>query len=124
MNDANEFGGEPAPANGFHYRERRAQGEWDGSAHPRNGHAKNGSARTNGRARQQHVAKAIDGWFVVEMLLPRLRWVFLAGVVMACLGWAAGMLATKKTYTATAQLMRYEPMASGDFFKPQPISQD
>ncbi len=75
-------------------------------------------------AGQTPAAAPFDAWCLVEILLRRWYWMLLSGCILASLGGAAGWFCWKKTYSAVAQLMRYEPMATGDFLKPQPITQD
>lgn len=122
MNEANDFGS--GPSEGDNVRNT------NGHSHPpgRNGfsHSTNGQmAKYDLRNGRQAASKPpVDGWFVAEILLARWKLPLFTGLILAALGWAGGMLAWKKTYTATAQLLRFEPMATGDFFKPQPISSD
>jgi protein involved in polysaccharide export with SLBB domain/capsular polysaccharide biosynthesis protein len=123
MSDANEFGSESSM--GDRPRRKRAREDQNGFAHNGNGngHSRH-SSKSQTRNGHQPASKPIDGWFVAELLLGRWRWMVLSGCLLAALGCCAGMLAWKRTYTATAQLLRFEPMATGDFFKPQPISSD
>ncbi len=80
--------------------------------------------QTEPRARREPAAVPFDPWCLVEILAHRWRMLILGGCAFALLGGVAGTLAWKKSFTAVAQLMRYEPIASGDFFKPQPLTPD
>jgi protein involved in polysaccharide export with SLBB domain/capsular polysaccharide biosynthesis protein len=80
--------------------------------------------KTKSRNGQESAPKTIDAWCIAELLLERWPWLAVSACLLAILGLAAGLLGWTKTWTATAQLMRYEPMATGDFFKPAPMSQD
>src|SRR5581483_418073 len=76
------------------------------------------------RARREPAPASFDPWCLAEMLVQRWRWLVLGACAVAVLAMAAGLFAWKKSYTAVAQLMRYEPIATGDFFKPQTLTPD
>lgn len=80
--------------------------------------------KTKSRAGQESAPKTIDAWCIAEIVLERWPWLVISAIVLAALGLAAGMLGWTKTCTATAQLMRFEPIATGDYFKPTSLSQD
>jgi protein involved in polysaccharide export with SLBB domain/capsular polysaccharide biosynthesis protein len=120
MNDATDLNEEFSPADQPPGAER---GERNGSAHHANGRS-HSPAKYDPRNRREPAAKPVDAWFVLEMVLPRWHWLVVSCLILAFVGWSAGMLKWKRTYTATAQLLRFEPMAGGDFIKPQPLSSD
>src|SRR5579872_2818793 len=76
------------------------------------------------RTRREPTPAPIDAWCLAEIVIHRWRWLVLGGCLMALAGLAGSLAVWKKTYMAVAQLRRYEPMAVGDFFKPQPLTAD
>jgi polysaccharide export outer membrane protein len=69
-------------------------------------------------------APAIDAWTFSDLLFQRWHWLVAGCLIMAGLAAAAGMVVWKSSRTAVAELMRYQPMGMGDFFKPQEITPD
>jgi protein involved in polysaccharide export with SLBB domain/capsular polysaccharide biosynthesis protein len=63
-----------------------------------------------------------DGWALLDSLLPRWYWLLIAGVAAAIVGaWVATSFWTR-TYTASAQIVRYDAPVATDSFKPQALS--
>ncbi len=96
---------------------------WHGHAHSETGRMSE-RPQSETRARREPAPVPFDPLCLVEILLQRWRWLLLGGCAFAFLGMIAGLICWKQSYTAVALLMRYEPMASGDFFKPQPLTPD
>ncbi|MDB6066366.1 MAG: Polysaccharide export protein [Pedosphaera sp.] len=76
------------------------------------------------RAGREQIPPFEPWWWVTEILLQRWRWLALGGSLLAILALLGGMVVWKRSYLAVAQLLRYEPMVSGDYFKPPPITAD
>jgi polysaccharide biosynthesis/export protein len=70
------------------------------------------------------VAASIDAWTFTDLLFQRLSWLVAGGLIMGGLAAAAGMFVWKSSHTAVAELMRYQPMGMGDFFKPPEVTPD
>ncbi|HZV35169.1 MAG TPA: polysaccharide biosynthesis/export family protein [Verrucomicrobiae bacterium] len=124
VNDANDFGSGPSAGDNVRNTNGHSRGGRNGSSHSANGQMNHVAKYDPRNGRHPASKPPIDAWFVMEILLSRWKRVVYTGLILAALGWVVGMLAWKKTYTATAQMLRFEPMAQGDFFKPQPISSD
>ncbi len=95
-----------------------------------NGQARPKTARmseqpqSKSRARREPAPSTIDAWCFLEIILKRWRWLAVSACLMALLALVGGLAGWKKTCMATAQLLRYEPIAVGDFFKPAQLTQD
>ena len=76
------------------------------------------------RTRPAAAPKSETGWQIAEVLLRRWRWAVLGGCLCAALGLAGGLKIFTRTCTAVALLLRYEPLATGDFLKPPQLSDD
>ncbi|HVV70038.1 MAG TPA: hypothetical protein VHI52_00675, partial [Verrucomicrobiae bacterium] len=63
-------------------------------------------------------------WSALELLFARWHWLVLGmligGAAFYCLAWYF----IRPKFTASAQLLRYEPMGRSDYFKTTPISSD
>ncbi len=89
------------------------------------------SARTNGEQEreereffaQRRRPMLFSPWPFVEMLIRSWHWLALGGVVLAGLGFVAGMELWQTRYTANAHLLRFETPNNSDYFKPRPISE-
>ncbi len=66
----------------------------------------------------------VDAWTFMDILLEHWRWLALGAVCMAALAGLSGAMLWKTSRTAVAQMMRYEPMGMGDFFKPPQLTPD
>lgn len=68
-----------------------------------------------------HGKSTITAWTVVDLLLQRWYWLILGAIICGAGLYAAGWKVVKPKFTATAQLLRYEPSTS-EFFKTTPMS--
>jgi protein involved in polysaccharide export with SLBB domain/capsular polysaccharide biosynthesis protein len=124
MNDRNNLetlaGERPYESNG------NGHNGWNHHTHAENGRMKDRptAGSSPGHSHPPAGPAPINAWCVAEILMHRWYWLLLSGCALAGLAAAAGLWHWKKTYTAVAQLMRYEPIATGDFLKPQPVTQD
>lgn len=123
MNDDNQLNAELLPP-GPYEPARRLR---------RNGHshlAYSGSDVMNERQpRESRPAREpapaiIDPLSFVEMLMQRWRWLVLGGCLMAAVAALGGMILWRSSCTAVAQLIRYEPIGVGDFFKAPLLTPD
>ena len=123
MNDTRKLNMELLPVE----RHGAAEPVWrhggNGQAHPKTARMSE-QPQSKSRARREPAAPAIDAWCFLEIILKRWRWLALSACLTALLALAGGLVGWKKTCMATAQLLRYEPMAVGDFFKPAQLTQD
>ena len=63
-----------------------------------------------------------DAWAVFDFWLRRWRWLAIWTVVLAVAGAGLARLVWGRSYTATAQLIHYEPSAIDDTFHPRALS--
>ena len=123
MNDTNNFDLDLLSRECSGTSESAGRNGWHQHTHSETGRMSE-RPQTEPRTGREPAAVPFDPWCFVEILAHRWRWLILGGCVFAALGAAAGVMAWKTSYTAVAQLIRYEPMASGDFFKPQALTPD
>jgi len=64
-------------------------------------------------------ANSFDPWPWVEVCLRRSHWMILAAVLLAAAGAYVGWERWHANYTATVQLIRFEPQNTSEFFKPR-----
>ncbi|HYG24099.1 MAG TPA: polysaccharide biosynthesis/export family protein [Verrucomicrobiae bacterium] len=82
-----------------------------------NGNTAPGNARTNGHAHRngQAVQGGFDVWTVADILTHRWHWLVIGGILGAAAFFALGWVyLIKPKFTATVQLLRYEPPGGSD----------
>ena len=84
----------------------------------------NKKSQVGTRPRKEPAPAAFDAWCLLEMLLQRWRLILVTGCLLAALGFCATYFLIKKSYMAVAQLIRYEPTMTGEFFKPPVLTPD
>ena len=88
-----------------------------------NGHHPSGSADQvplDGQGRKAH----LDAWLILDLLLQHWRWLFLGSCLSACFFGLLGWRYVHPKYTASGQLLRFDPPGKSDFFKNGPVSGD
>ena len=124
MNENDDPNGDMLPSNhNGAYRSGNENGSNHEHGDPTPG-GMNGRRRGEFRAKPPAAPKSETGWQVAELLLHRWRWMALSGCMVAALALAGGLKFFTRTCTATASLLRYQPLATGDFLKPPQLSDD
>ncbi len=75
-------------------------------------------SRNGGRARS-----SFDVWTLIETVLRKWYWLFLGACVGAAAGGWLGMHLWTQHFTATVQLMRFDPANNSELFKPRQLSE-
>ncbi|MDB6017631.1 MAG: Polysaccharide export protein [Pedosphaera sp.] len=93
-----------------------------------NHQTRSGANRMNDRSQRDpqpgRSPAPFDAWCFIEILMRRWRLLLLSGFLLAALAALGGLIVWKHTYTAVAQLLRYEPMGIDEFFKPPALTPD
>ncbi len=111
----------------LHFKEEAASGRDNGHENGHHPHSRRMNERNQRHNRPNGSppgAASVDAWCVLDVLTRRWKWLAWGACFMGALAGLAGLMVWKRVYTATAVLMRYDPVGMNDFFKPATLSAD
>src|SRR5436190_1023831 len=85
-----------------------------------NGHLTYPQPQVNGHSKKAR----IDAWLVLDLLIQRWHWLVLGSCILASFFFVLGSYFIRPTFTASAQLLRYDTPGKSDYFKTAPVSGD
>ena len=95
------------------------------NVYPRTGSKKTASRRPGGPdPAHKPPNQGFEAWFFVDILWQRWRWLATGALVFGLLAGLAGSVLWKRSFTAVAVMLRFDPIGVSDSLKPAPLSSD